>query len=115
MGANELYFLRRELPVELRHGYRWSLTKVKLQKEGAYLVFRTRELAGRVIQHFKGHEVVAASELNNEHHYDFSQSLVVLFESESDVEAYLANRGEYRLGKHLHRYSLENGPSKLAV
>ena len=117
MASDELFFLRRELPDEIKQGYRWSLTKVKLQKDGAYFAFRTRELADRAAERLgNGQESVAATELNSEHYYDFAtDSAVVLFESTADLDAFLANRGEYRLESLLRRYSTKDGLPKLAV
>jgi len=112
----ELFFLRSDIsdsPVS--RGYRWSLNAVKVGgKTGhAYLAFRSLAMATLVAERFAGYSVVALTELNGEHAFNFDKVPLVLFDSVKSVEDFLSDREHYSYDPHLFRYSREHGLSKL--
>ena len=89
MPQDEIYFLRGELQDDpMARGYRWSLRVVKIDDTvlAPYLAFRTRELAERVVSNPQT-SVIAASELDEHHYFEFSQRKVLFFEQEATCGA----------------------------
>ena len=72
---DDLFFPRSKLSDDpINRGYRWSLRLVKVaQEKSAHLAFRTRNFVDSFV-HADGVSVVASSELDDSHYYDFERA-----------------------------------------
>ena len=110
--VESIYFLRNELSSDpkINKGYRWSLTAVKVSQAvgGACLAFASAVLAERFRSTRLTASVVCSTELDSQHYSDFSRP-IVLFETERQVDACLADRGNFPYAALLARYSPTEG------
>ena len=108
-----LHFLRSELPdvPEINKGYRWSLTAVKVSQAvgGACVAFVSAALAERFGSIRPTASVVCSTDLDSQHYVDFSNKAIVLFETEQQVDACLADRANFPFEAFLARYSPAQG------
>jgi len=108
-----IYFLRNELPnvPEISKGYRWSLTAIKVSQVvgGACIAFVSAALAERFRSIRPTASVVCSKDLDSQHYFDFSNKAIVLFETEQQVDAYLADRANFPFEALLARYSPTQG------
>lgn len=82
---------------------------------GAYVAFRSPDLAQRYAGGRENMSVVAAAELDATHFTDFENRLLVLFETSAELERCLANRPHYLFEQHLVKYSPKDGLLQNAV
>jgi hypothetical protein len=111
-----IFFLRNELPnePEINQGYRWSLTSVKVSQTvgGACIAFTSETLAERFRSIRSTASVVCSTALDSHTYFDFSKMPIVLFETEVQVDACIADRGNFPYEALLARYSLTDGLTK---
>jgi len=90
------------------------MVKIDQRLGGAYLSFRTHELASLFRTH-QDFDVVAASQLDESHYFNFARTGVVLFETRADVERCLKDLGNFSYEQHLFRYDPAKGVSMYAA
>lgn len=116
----EVFFLRGgRLPVESSTKFDWSLLKVKVSSDKhPYLACTSAEvgqalLLGRGIANECS--LVAATDLDDRHYFDFGASPVLLFESKEQVSAYLNAPDSFPYAAHTFHFDLSTGEVKRAI